>query len=203
MFEFLGCQINVEPQRMSAIVRTESSANPFAIGIVGYYLSRQPSNELEALQVVKILKEKKINYSVGLAQVNQINFSTYNLDEKNMFKFCDNLKSGSQILKLCFDKYKDWDKAYSCYYSGNPITGFKDGYVAKVNNNFNKEILKSVSLLSGNNSPIKIIQIEKKEAIVGLKTNQSVASRRLNTNAIDNENLVQKPLVMRRLAQKN
>ena len=35
-------------------------------------------------------------------------------------------------MKECFDRSKDWGKSFSCYYSGNFITGFRHGYVQKI-----------------------------------------------------------------------
>lgn len=132
MFEFLGCQIEVPPVQMSAIVRTESQAHPYAIGVVGHKLSRQPTSQVEANNLVAQLVAGKYNYSVGIAQINQANFKAFGLHQGNMFDVCSNLRVGSQILKSCYEQYQDWSKAYSCYYSGNAVTGFQHGYVPKV-----------------------------------------------------------------------
>ena len=141
MFEFMGCKVYAPPEQMSAIVRTESSANLYAIGIVKHLMNRQPQSLTEALQVVQQLRMGQHNYSVGLAQVNQSNFSTYGLHDGNMFDKCSNLQAGSKILSTCYNQYKDWPKAYSCYYSGGATVGFRHGYVAKVLNNFSKPLL--------------------------------------------------------------
>ena len=89
----MGCAIAVPPEQMSAIVRTESSAHPFAIGVVGGRLSRQPQSLVEAVTTVKLLRKGNFNYSVGMAQVNQVNFSAYQLHEGNMFDPCTNLQA--------------------------------------------------------------------------------------------------------------
>ena len=157
MFELLGCQITVPPAHMSAIVRTESSSNPYAIGVVGHYLSRQPSSEAEALEVITQLQSDGHNYSVGLAQVNKVNFGRY-LSKDKLFSRCENLLAGSKILKACYDKHQDWKKAYSCYSSGNTVTGFRHGYVQKVLKNLKKPLLTSTSVASyASLQPIKII----------------------------------------------
>lgn len=145
MFEFLGCQIEVPPQNMSAIVRTESAANQYAIGIVGHYLSHQPQTEAEAQAISTYLAQEGINYSVGLAQVNQSNFQKYRLKNKDLFNPCENLRAGSEILRDCYNSYKDWNKAYSCYYSGNAITGFRHGYVYEVLKNLAKPLLTEIA----------------------------------------------------------
>ena len=142
MIEFLGCQINTDiPQeQIAAIVRTESSVRQYAIGVVGGFLNRQPENEQQAIETVQMLENTGKNYSVGVAQVNRVNFKKYGLSEKNMFDTCDNLNAGAKILAACFKQHQDWQKAYSCYYSGNPTTGFAHGYVKKVSGNLNKPI---------------------------------------------------------------
>lgn len=156
MFDFLGCTIHVEPQHMSAVVRVESSANPYAIGVVGHYLSRQPKNVQEALEVVNRLVQGKYNYSVGLSQVNQTNFAAQNLTKENMFDKCANLEAGSLILKECHDRLKDWTKAYSCYYSGDAVTGFRHGYVNKVLHHINSPIL-TATRIPQSDTPIEIL----------------------------------------------
>ena len=146
MFEFLGCVINADipPEQMAAIVRTESSVRQYAIGVVGGALNRQPENADEAKTTVEMLKTSGKNYSVGLAQVNQVNFKRYGLNASNMFHTCTNLNAGAKILEACYTQHKDWQKAYSCYYSGNPVTGFHHGYVRKVSGNLNKPIPSAV-----------------------------------------------------------
>lgn len=118
---------------MQHVVNVESSRNRFAIGVVGGYLAKQPSNLEEALMAVRQLKAERYNFSVGIAQVNRYNLAKYGLpDYASAFQMCPNLQAGSRILRECYDRAKDWGKAFSCYYSGNFVTGFDHGYVQKV-----------------------------------------------------------------------
>ncbi|WP_430543892.1 lytic transglycosylase domain-containing protein [Xanthomonas euvesicatoria] len=119
---------------MQHVVQVESSHNPYAIGVVGGRLVRQPQNLGEALSTVQMLQEKGYNFSIGLAQVNRYNLSKYGLvSYEQAFQQCPNLKAGSAILSECYQRSgKDWGKALSCYYSGNFVTGFRHGYVQKV-----------------------------------------------------------------------
>ena len=87
---------------MQALVRVESGFNPFAIGVVGGQLSRQPQNLAEAIATAKELDRLGYNYSVSLAQVNKGNFKKYGLTIDTAFDPCLNLKTGSQILQGCF-----------------------------------------------------------------------------------------------------
>ena len=133
--EMMACpNLAVSPEVMQHIVQVESSANPYAIGVVGGQLQRQPTNLAEALATVQMLESKGYNYSLGLAQVNRANLGRYGLDSyQKAFDHCANLSAGAQILAGCYKSAgSDWGKAFSCYYSGNFTTGFHDGYVQKV-----------------------------------------------------------------------
>lgn len=133
--EMLACpNLAVPPEVMQHIVHVESSANPYAIGVVGGQLERQPKNLAEALATVQMLDARGYNFSVGLAQVNRANLGRYGLDSyPKAFDTCANLSAGAHILADCHaSAHGDWGKAFSCYYSGNFTTGFRDGYVQKV-----------------------------------------------------------------------
>nr|WP_242108052.1 lytic transglycosylase domain-containing protein [Luteimonas aquatica] len=117
---------------MHHVVTVESSYNPYAIGVVGGRLVRQPKNLPEALATVRMLEERGYNFSLGLAQVNRYNLAKYGLDYAKAFQVCPNLQAGSRILAECYNRSRDWGKSFSCYYSGNFTTGFQHGYVQKV-----------------------------------------------------------------------
>ena len=134
MVLMLECpDLSVPKEVMQHVVHVESSRNPFAIGVVGGYLARQPKSLDEALAAVSQLKEEGYNFSVGIAQVNRYNLAKYGLNTyADAFDVCSNLRAGSRILRECYDRAQDWGKAFSCYYSGNFATGFKHGYVQKI-----------------------------------------------------------------------
>ncbi|MDQ0010335.1 type IV secretion system protein VirB1 [Luteibacter jiangsuensis] len=124
----------VPAEVMQHVVNVESSRNPFAIGVVGGQLVRQPENLGEAVATVRMLESKGYNYSLGVAQVNRANLGKFGLDTyEKAFQVCPNLVAGSQILAQCYASAGgDWGKAFSCYYSGNFTTGYQDGYVQKI-----------------------------------------------------------------------
>lgn len=133
--EMMGCTgLAVPAEVMHHVVKVESSYNPYAIGVVGGNLVRQPRSLPEAVATVRMLAERGYNFSLGLAQVNRYNLSKYGLDSyEKAFEKCANLQAGSRILAECNSRAKgDWGKAFSCYYSGNFTTGFRHGYVQKV-----------------------------------------------------------------------
>lgn len=133
--EALACgPLAVPNEIMAHVVQVESSRNPYAIGVVGGRLLRQPRNLDEAVATVRMLEEGGYNYSIGLAQVNRVNFTRFGLqDPKAGFDVCNNLAAGAKILAECFQRNEGrWGDAFSCYYSGNPRTGYEHGYVQRV-----------------------------------------------------------------------
>ncbi len=139
--EMMSCpHLAVSAEVMQHIVQVESSANPFAIGVVGGALVRQPRDLDEAVATVQMLDANGYNYSLGIAQVNRANLGRYGLNTyAKAFDACGNLSAGAQILADCYaSTHGDWGKAFSCYYSGDFVTGFRDGYVQKVYASINR-----------------------------------------------------------------
>src|SRR5271170_5282764 len=121
------CAPMVHPTTMQAIIRTESAFNPYAIGVVGGHLQRQPRDIAEAIATAQALDARSINFSVGLAQVNRFNLAPHGLTYENAFDPCANLRAGSVILRDCYERAvvatgqgtPALRAAISCYYSGN------------------------------------------------------------------------------------
>jgi type IV secretion system protein VirB1 len=136
---------------MRHVVRVESGANPFAIGVVGARLLRQPKQLDEAVATARMLEAKGYNFSLGIAQVNRSNLARYGLDtHEKAFDACANLAAGSRILAACHASAGgDWGKAFSCYYSGNFVTGFRHGYVQKIYDSMNRGVV-----LADNGDPV-------------------------------------------------
>lgn len=133
--ETLACQdLAVPMDVMRHVVQVESSFNPYAIGVVGARLVRQPRNLEEAVATAAKLERDGFNFSVGLAQINRYNLAAQGLDSyERAFDACPNLAAGARILAGCRERAGgDWGKAFSCYYSGNFERGFLDGYVQKI-----------------------------------------------------------------------
>jgi type IV secretion system protein VirB1 len=142
------CAPNVHPTTLQAVVRTESGFNPFAIGVVGGRLARQPRTLPEAVSTAKALDAQGINFSMGLGQVNKANLARYGLTYETAFDLCANLKAGANILHSCYTRAvatmgagdQAVRAAISCYYSGNFTRGFKadfggTSYVQRVSAN--------------------------------------------------------------------
>jgi type IV secretion system protein VirB1 len=148
LFEQLAarCAPDIDPITLAAVVRTESSFNPFAIGVVGRPLARQPRTLTEALATANALQQQGANFSLGWAQVNRFNLLQLGETYAGMFEPCRNLKAGGAILQACYQRAKGkianeqqaLRAAFSCYYSGNFKRGFQPdakgqpSYVQKV-----------------------------------------------------------------------
>lgn len=127
------CAPAVHPTTLQALVKTESGFNPFAIGVVGGHLLRQPRSRKEAVATALALDAGGWNYSMGLAQVNRGNLRAHGLTIDTVFDPCANLHAGGAILFDCYQRASTGSRgpqdavraALSCYYSGNFTRGFK------------------------------------------------------------------------------
>ncbi|MCX2864934.1 lytic transglycosylase domain-containing protein [Paucibacter sp. PLA-PC-4] len=139
----LACAPQLHADTARALVSTESAFNPWAIGVVGARLTRQPRNRAEALATARALQASGWNYSVGLGQINRGNFARLGLTLDTAFDPCTNLSAMQTVLTECMARVPHLHRlprteqlalrqALSCYYSGNFVTGFKHGYVRRV-----------------------------------------------------------------------
>ncbi len=138
----LACAPQVHADTARALVSVESAFNPWAIGVVGGALVRQPRHRTEALATARALRDAGWNFSVGLGQINVGNFDRLGLTVESAFEPCANLAAMQTVLAECFDRASAsassaadqmaLRQALSCYYSGNFATGFRHGYVRKV-----------------------------------------------------------------------
>ena len=136
------CAPSVHPVTMHALVKTESGFNPFAIGVVGGHLVRQPKNAAEAVATARMLESQRINYSMGLGQINRANLALTGLTTESAFDPCSSLRASAQILSDCYvraaarfpDHGAAMQGALSCYYSGSlKVSGpGNSAYVQKV-----------------------------------------------------------------------
>ncbi|WP_174575042.1 lytic transglycosylase domain-containing protein [Rhodanobacter sp. C01] len=171
--ELMACQnLAVSAEVMQHIVHVESGSNPYAIGVVGGQLMRQPQNLGEAVATVQMLDAKGYNYSLGVAQVNRTNLGRYGLDSyEKAFEVCPNLAAGARILAACYaSSGGDWGKAFSCYYSGNFVTGYRDGYVQKVYDSINR----SANVADGNRAEAIPLLATPNEPRSGSKVNMTI-----------------------------
>src|SRR5258708_29065185 len=93
------CSPDVHHALLGRVATVESIGNPFAIGVVGGHLARQPKNLPEALATVKALDAGGWNYSLGLAQVNVHSLARYGQTTESIFEPCTTLTTSAAVLK--------------------------------------------------------------------------------------------------------
>lgn len=171
-FEKLGaeCAPDVHPITLKGVVSTESSWNPYAIGVVGARLAHQPRSLAEALATARELERQGFNFSMGLGQVNRYNLAQYGERYETVFEPCRNLKMGSAILRACFlrarahidDDQQALRAAFSCYYSGNFTRGFRPDHAGQPS-----YVQKVVANATQAAQPIPVVPAVKPESLEG------------------------------------
>lgn len=135
------CAPAVATDLMAAIVRTESGAKPFAIGINGdVHLERQPQTGAEAIVTAQWLLDQGYNVDLGLAQINSSNLEALGLSVPAAFDPCANLAAGATILLGNYQRaltrfsapQEALTAALSAYNTGSFTAGIRSGYVARV-----------------------------------------------------------------------
>lgn len=180
------CAPLVHPVTMQTLVHTESSGNPYAIGVVGLDLVNQPQSKAEAIDSANSLIEQGYNISLGLGQVNMHNFEGLGLTVETAFDPCENLRAGSEVLDNCFDRasgtYEDQQEAlqaaFSCYYSNNFSRGFSPD---DANGN------SYVGRIAGNSEQYKIPAIEFTQETLLNGNEQSIEAQSLNQQTQEEE----------------
>lgn len=170
------CAPNVAPSTMAALVQSESSGNPYAIGVVGRTLDAQPRTKEEAVETANALIQQGENISLGLAQVNIKNFKGLGLTVNEAFEPCANLQAGSKVLSDCYRRYIGTkgegqgalQDAFSCYYSNNDSRGYEkegkrgDSYVMRIA--MNNEKLTAVPAIQFKPEDVKEVEPQQKTA---------------------------------------
>jgi type IV secretion system protein VirB1 len=142
------CQSALQSPVMQRIYQVESGFNPFAIGVVGGRLVRQPKNLDEAVATAKYLVSLGRNFSIGQGQVNRIHFSRLGWDVNIQagFDVCKNAVAAHHIFQECYSRaissgfsakqeYNATAAALSCYYSGKLYAGKTNQDVRRYINN--------------------------------------------------------------------
>ncbi len=133
------CAPDIAPDTMASVIEIESGFRPYAIAVVNGP-SFYPETYEEALLKINEIATQNVSFSVGLGQINNRNFERMGVTPEQMLDPCFNIKASAQVLGECYRRaIKEHDSqsdslkaALSCYYSGNFITGIKQGYVDKV-----------------------------------------------------------------------
>lgn len=149
------CAPYMAPTAVQQILKVESTANIYAIGINGKNkLPRQPNDLEEAIATFQYLHEKNIAFGAGAMQIDSQHHKRLGWTEKpeKAFDVCQNLGTGHNIFIECYNRavktgYKEsvsnnqvipnndlnsaYARALSCYNTGGFINGISNGYVQK------------------------------------------------------------------------
>jgi type IV secretion system protein VirB1 len=160
------CAPNIHLRTVSAIVRQESAANPFAININGARkLTRQPANAAEAVRLARQLLDQGYNIDVGLGQINSANFIALGYSLDDLFEPCLNLKATARILSDCYRRgvsalgegQTALYAALSCYNTGSLRNGISNGYVRKVVSQVTLQVPELLPVAGGSISPAPVV----------------------------------------------
>ena len=137
------CAPDIDPVVAHAIVRTESTFQPFAIGVNKGTRVKQPTNYRQAVATAKNLLAEGGNIDLGLAQINSNNLNWLKLSVEEAFNPCANLRAMQTVYNSCYQRAgtgglgNRMQRAFSCYNTGNMKRGFNNGYVNKTTKHFN------------------------------------------------------------------
>ncbi|MBO9352842.1 transglycosylase SLT domain-containing protein [Bordetella petrii] len=135
------CAPDVHISTLAAVVRHESAFNPLVIGVNSKpHRSIRPSSRAEAVEEVRKLIDKGVNFDVGYGQINVRNWKWLGVTAETIFDPCVNLASAQRVLVACYERaakqagpgQRALYAAFSCYNTGNLTDGFRNGYVGKV-----------------------------------------------------------------------
>lgn len=134
------CAPTIAPETLHVIVKQESGFNPFAIGVNGGQLERQPTNAAEAIATAKALLADGFQIDLGYGQISTKNRERLGITLEQAFDGCTNLKHAAMILQdnykralaLNPDPQEALRAALSMYNTGSATAGLKNGYVGKL-----------------------------------------------------------------------
>lgn len=131
------CGPSVAPSTTTAIIRTESNGNPYAIGDNTTRKSHFPKSKEDAVQLARSLLSRGHNLDLGLMQINSRHLKPRNLSLEEIFDPCRNINIGATILAEFYranDHGEPRDvvlfKALSAYNTGSAWRG--PGYVNRI-----------------------------------------------------------------------
>ncbi|WP_130731214.1 lytic transglycosylase domain-containing protein [Komagataeibacter xylinus] len=133
-----SCAPDTAPRTLMLLAAQESAGMPWAIHVNGpYRLPRPPASLAEATATVRWLAAHGHDFDTGLLQVNSRNATRLGLDPTALLEPCRNLRVASLILHECYraalpgaaSPQAALRHALSCYNTGSPTRGLRNGYV--------------------------------------------------------------------------
>ena len=136
-----SCAPSVAPQTLAAIAHVESRFDPLAIGVNGNGPRPARARDArEAAATARRLLDRGANLDLGLAQINSDNLGWLGLSVEDTFDPCLNLRAAATVLRAGYrpsgeapaHRQAALRVALSRYNTGDAGRGFRNGYVARV-----------------------------------------------------------------------
>lgn len=135
-----SCGPTVHADTLTAIAKSESGFDTLAIYDNSEKQQLAAKSLADAVMISTDLIAKGHAVDLGLMQINSGNLARLHLRVSDAFDACANIRAGAKVL---VEDYKPpgagmptnpaIDDALSRYNTGDPVRGFQNGYVAKVN----------------------------------------------------------------------
>lgn len=134
------CVPNVAAGTLVSVASAESSLDPFVIHVNRGGRTFHPHSKVEAVQLAKSLHASRLNFDMGLGQVNVANMGWLGLTFERAFDGCANLAAAGRVLtrnytaatRFTSEPQKALRVAFSLYNTGNSDRGFRNGYVSRI-----------------------------------------------------------------------
>ena len=135
------CAPDVHISTLAAVVRHESAFDSLVIGVNSKpQRSIRPSSRQEAVNEVRKLISRGVDFDAGYGQINVRNWKWLGVTPETIFDPCVNLASAQRVLVDCYKRAATLHgpgqtalyASISCYNTGNLTGGFKNGYVGKI-----------------------------------------------------------------------
>lgn len=136
-----SCAPSVAPQTLAAIAHVESRFDPLAIGVNGNGPRPARARDArEAAATARRLLDRGAKLDLGLAQINSDNLGWLGLSVEDTFDPCLNLRAAATVLRAGYrpsgeapaHRQAALRVALSRYNTGDAGRGFRNGYVARV-----------------------------------------------------------------------
>lgn len=138
-----ACAPFIDQELMRAIIRAESSGNPWSLADAGeegrpwserrnQVRSISSSDRAHAEAAATKLIHQGHIVAIGLAQVSSRNLARFGLTPAQTFDPCVNVRTGARILAEALTLAPSVEAALSIYNTGNTVDGVANGYVDRV-----------------------------------------------------------------------
>lgn len=134
-----ACGPTVHVDTLASVARTESRFNTLAIGDNNTGRSYAPATPEQAVALATTLLRQGHSIDLGLMQVNSKNLRGLRMSVADTFDACKSIAAGARVLVEGYRHPGDGSdtqpallRALSHYNTGNPVRGFANGYVRRV-----------------------------------------------------------------------